>query len=361
MAVSIGDRAVGDGNPCFITFEAGPTHSGLKSAKRLTRLAAEAGADAIKFQMLDADRLVADKEKPFSYGILADRESGRVETKTESLYEILKRRELEPAEWRELAEYAHDLGIAFFCTACFEDEIDLLCEIGCQSIKIASADINHLPLIRHAARTGLCIQLDTGSSTIGEVERAVDAILAEGNEQIIIHHCPSGYPARLESINLRVIPTLKRMFEDIPIAFSDHTPGWEIDIAALALGANLLEKTITEDRMTPLVEHVMSLEPDEMQTFVRTIREVETGLGHARRLMSEKERESGKAVRRSAYARQDIAPGSTITEADIEYRRPGDGIPPDLHDMLLAATPKRRIKAGEKLHWSLLHIENGRK
>jgi len=355
MSVRIGDKIIGDGNPCFITFEAGPTHSGLESAKRLTRLAAEAGADAIKFQMLDADRLMADKEKPFSYGILVDRESGRVETKTESLYEILKRRELEPEEWRELADYAHGLGIAFFCTACFEDEIDLLCEMGCQSIKIASADINHLPLIRYAARTGLCIQLDTGSSTIGEVERAVDAILAEGNEDIIIHHCPSGYPARLESINLRVIPTLKRMFEGIPIAFSDHTPGWEMDVAALALGANLLEKTITEDRMTPLVEHVMSLEPDEMQVFVRTVQEVETGLGNTRRKMTDEERKGREIGRRSLHARRNLPAGHLLTPEDIIFSRPGGGIAPDALATFEGLRLKEPVKEGQRILWK--HLE----
>ena len=141
----------------------------------------------------------------------------------------------------ELKAYSDSLGLAFFSTVGFEEDIRLLEEIGCHSIKIASGDINHFPLIRMAARTGICLQIDTGSSTLGEIERAVDVIRSEGNENIIIHHCPSGYPARLESVNLNIIPTLKRLFP-YPIAFSDHTPGWEMDVAAVALGD--LEKAL---------------------------------------------------------------------------------------------------------------------
>ncbi|MBA1329761.1 N-acetylneuraminate synthase, partial [Candidatus Endoriftia persephone str. Guaymas] len=225
--VRIGNRYIGDDHPCFITFEAGPTHNGLEMAKRLVKHAAEAGADAVKFQIFDPERLVADKKMPFSYEILVDRESGRLQRVEEPLYEILHRRCLSRDEWRELKRYSDSLGLAFFSTASFEEDIDLLVELGCDSIKIASGDINHHPLLRYAARTGLCLQLDTGSATLGEVETAVDLILTEGNEQIIIHQCPSGYPARLNSINLNIIPTLKRLFP-FPAAFSDHTPGWEM-------------------------------------------------------------------------------------------------------------------------------------
>ncbi len=248
--VKIGNRDVGEGAPCFITYEAGPTHSGIASAKELVRHAAQSGADAVKFQLLDPDRLVADRKLPFSYDVLADAATGRTETVTEPLYDILCRRTLSETEWRELKAYSDSLGLAFFCTALFDDEIDFLVAIGCQSIKIASADLNHYPLLRKVARTGLNIQLDTGNGSLGEMETAVDIIRREGNENIIIHHCPSGYPARLQSINLRVITTLRQMFP-YPIAYSDHTPGWDMDIAAVTLGASLVEKTITLDRTHP--------------------------------------------------------------------------------------------------------------
>lgn len=325
--VIIGGRRVGDGQPCFITFEAGPTHNGLESAKRLVTLAANAGADAIKFQILDPDRLVADKRQTFSYEILLNRETGNTATVSEPLYDILCRRALKPKEWKDLKAHSDSLGLAFFATIGFEDEIELLEDLRCDSIKIASADVNHWPLIRRAACTGMCIQLDTGNATIGEIEEAVNIVLSEGNENIIIHNCPSGYPARLESINLNLIRTLKQIFP-YPVAFSDHSLGWEMDIAAVAVGANLLEKTITENRSTHSVEHIMSLEPQEMKAFIAKIREVEIAMGNGRRLLHSAELEKRKSIRRSAFLKKHVTKGQAVRAAEIEFRRPGFGIPP---------------------------------
>ena len=209
--VEIAGRKVGGFEPVFITLEAGPTHNGLESAKRLASHASASGADAIKFQLIDPDRLVADRTMPFSYEVLVDRATGATESVSEPLYDILCRRTLARDEWRDLRTHCRELGLIFFATAGFIDEIEFLAEIECDSLKIASADIDHFPLIRFAARTGMVIQLDTGHATIGEVEAAVDMISAEGNERIIIHHCPSGYPAPLDGINLKVIETLRRM------------------------------------------------------------------------------------------------------------------------------------------------------
>jgi len=331
--IQFGNRKIGDGEPCFITFEAGPTHSGIDSAKRLVALAAEAGANAVKFQIIDPDRIVADKKQPFSYQVLINRETGQTETVTEPLYDILCRRALSKDEWIELKQFSDQQELAFFATVGFEDEIRLIEEMGCDSIKIASADVNHLPLIRCAARTGKNIQLDSGNATIGEIEAAVDAVLMEGNDNIIIHNCPSGYPARLESINLNLIPTLKRIFP-YPIAFSDHTPGWEMDIAAVALGANLVEKTITTDRATRSVEHLFSLEPPEMKQFIEVVRNVETAMGNPRRLLHPEERENRKKIRRSAYLRKPVAKGQHLAGAAVEFRRPGFGISPDIFEGL---------------------------
>lgn len=348
MSFNIGKRQIGDGHPCFITFEAGPTHSGLESAVELARLAAKAGADAIKFQIMDPERLVADKQQLFEYSILVDRKTGQTKDVSESLYEILKRRSLKEAEWRKLKAECDAVGLAFFATAFFPEEIKLLGEMGCHSIKIASGDVNHIPLIRQAAATGTCIQLDTGNSTIGEVEESVDAVFAAGNRNVIIHHCPSGYPARLEGINLRIIPTLKTMF-DLPVAFSDHSPGWEMDVAAVALGANLIEKTITFDRTTPSVEHIFSLEPADMQAFIKTMSELDTALGTKRRLMSPPERAKRDKVRRSCFFKQDVKAGVTLTEDLVDYRRPGSGIPPNLVDSLLGRKVVRDGKGGEMI------------
>lgn len=348
--IEIDGIGIGSGAPCFLTFEAGPTHQGLESAKRLARYAKEAGGNAIKFQVFDPMRLVADPSLPFTYEVLVDAATGRKETVTEPLRDILLRREMKQDEWRELKRYCDGLGLIFFATACFHDDVDFLVDIGCQSIKIASADVNHLPFIRYAARTGLCIQLDTGMASLGEIEVAVDAIRAEGNERIVIHHCPSGYPAHIESINLRTIPTIQRLFA-CPVAFSDHSPGWDMDIAALAIGADMLEKTITEDRAIRSVEHIMSLEPQDMGRFVEMIREMEVALGGTRRILSDAERKKRDAVRRSLHVARDLPAGHVLSEADLDYRRPGTGIPPDRLAEVLSRPLTREKNSGQRLEW----------
>ena len=347
-SITFGRRKIGDGEPCFIVFEAGPTHSGIESAKMLAAHAAEAGADAVKFQVVNADRLVADRMQMFSFEILTDRSTDARKTISRPLYDLLKERSLTFAEWRELKSFCDDLGLAFFATAGFEDEIEFLVDLGCDSIKIASADVNHLPLIKKAAQTGVCLQLDTGNSTLGEIETAVDVIVAQGNTDVVIHQCPSGYPARLESVNLRVIPTLKQMF-GFPVAYSDHVPGWEIDVAAVAMGANLVEKTITLDRTTPSVEHIMSIEPQDMAHFVRTIRNIEVAMGSSRRFMSEDEVEKRKSVRRSMFLMEDAVKGTKLGDLSVEFRRPGFGVGPDLYDRLVDKKLRISVKAGHLL------------
>lgn len=344
----LADRPIGGGAPVFITFEAGPTHSGVETAKKLIDHAAAAGADAIKFQIVDPDRLVADRAQLFSYNVLVDRATGAMEAVQEPLYDILKRRALSATEWREVKAHSDARGLAFFATVAFEDEIELLEGIGCHSIKIASADINHLALIRRAARTGMCIQIDTGSSNLGEIETAVDAILAEGNDKIVIHQCPSGYPAHLESINLRLLTTLQQLFP-FPVAFSDHTPGATMDIAAVALGADLVEKTITLDRTTRSIEHLMSLEPEDMAAFIETIRSVETALGTTRRILHDEERTRRNAVRRSTFLSAPVKAGQKLSEASVIFRRPGFGLGPDVYETMTEARFRRDLPAGQML------------
>ena len=346
MKFTIGTREIGDGAPCFIVYEAGPTHDGLDRAVDLARLAADAGADAIKFQILDPDRLVADRKQLFSYDVLIDRATGRTQTVSEPLFDILSRRSMPPAQWRKLKAYCDGLGLAFFATVGFPDEVDFLQSIGCHSVKIASADINHYPLMTYAAQRLPSIQIDTGNATIGEVEAAVDVIARAGSRHVVIHHCPSGYPARLESINLRIIPTLKSMF-DLPIAYSDHTPGRDMDIAAIALGANMVEKTITHDRTTRSVEHMFSLEPSDMSAFVRAVRELETALGASRKQLSETELRNRAAIRRSAHVKRTVRAGEALSLELVEFRRPGHGLGPHEIDTFIGAAFSRDMAAGE--------------
>lgn len=351
-SLEIGGRVIGTGEPTYVVLEAGPTHDGYETACKLVDVAAQAGADAVKFQVVDADALVPDRELQFSYEYLADRETGRTEHVSESLWEILKRREMSREEWRRLAAYCADKGISFFSTATSGSEMDFLSELGVGTIKICSGDITCHHLLRLAAGYDWAVQVDTGGATLAEVEQGIEVLEAAGCDRIIVNHCPSGYPARLESINLRVLTTLQQMYPDYPVAFSDHTPGADMDIAAVALGAHMIEKTITLDRTIRSPEHIMSLEPDEAAAFVRTLRGVESALGSPRRLMTVEERRSRLVARRSVYAGRDIALGQVIDQADVAYARPGDGIPAERDGLVLGRKAKRDIARGDKLSFS---------
>jgi sialic acid synthase SpsE len=191
----------------------------------------------------------------------------------------------------------------------------------------------------------MCLQLDTGNSNLGEIEAAVDVIRSEGNESIIVHQCPSGYPAHLDSINLRIIETLRQMYP-YPVAFSDHTPGAVMDIAAVALGANLVEKTITLDRMTRSVEHVMSIEPPDMVQFVNTIADIQRAMGAPRRIVHEAEEKRRLAVRRSVFLNEAVKAGDRLHDRQVVFRRPGYGLRPDQYEQMADARLRRDLPAG---------------
>lgn len=349
--INIGNRTVGDQAPCFITFEAGPTIQDVETGKQLISHAATAGADAIKFQFVDPDRLLSDRTQTVNYGVLIDKDSGKTEEVTETVYEVMCRRVLSREDWKILKSHSDKLGLAFFATASFEEDLDLITNLNCHSIKIASADVDHLPFIRAAAQTGLCLQLDTGNSTLGEIETAIELILSEGNDQVIVHQCPSGYPAYLPSVNLNMIKTLKQMFP-YPIAYSDHSPGQIMDVAAVAMGANLIEKTISLDRTTRSPEHMFSLEPPDMKDFIHTIREVETAMGSPRRAFPPEETTRRRSGRRSIHLRRDLSAGHLLTMADLDFRRPGYGIPSAQTDEVLGKTLSVDKKNGERLEWN---------
>ncbi len=345
--VSFGAGEVGEDLPVCIVFEAGPTHHSLETALALADVAADAGADAVKFQILDAKRLVPSPDTMFSYDVLLDKATGATERVTESLQAILLRRELRTEEWRAVAEHCKKRGVTFFSTASTLEELQFLHELKVGCVKIASGDINYHHFLRQAAQFPWVVQIDTGSATLGEVERAVDVLEAAGCSNIIINHCPSGYPARLDGINLRVLTTLRQMFP-YPVAFSDHTPGATMDIAAVALGAHMIEKTVTLDRTIRSPEHIMSLEPDDAAGFVRTIRDVEHALGNPRRIITAEERGKPPVARRSVVAKYALPPGKTLEQADLEYARPGDGIPAHLDGLVLGKKTRGPLVAGEK-------------
>jgi len=318
-SITLGDKKVGPGNPCLIVFEAGPTIYDFESGKKLCKAAAKAGADAIKFQIMDVDRLMGDKSVEFTYGT-AD---GDV---TETLYDILKRRELPLDKWRKIKEYCDELGILFFSTALFPEEVDFLKDVESCAIKIAAADINHLYLIEYAAKSGLPIILDARGSE-KELDIAVDTCKKAGCEQLMIMHCPPGYPCKDEEVNMSVMQYLKDKYK-CPVGFSDHSINALMNYAAIGYGADCVEVTITLDKTTRSAEHYMSLEPDELKEFVINMRKIEAAIGSPSDVFTGSPALVG---RRSLVAANNLKKGTILTEADIDFQRPGNKIPANLY------------------------------
>ena len=356
MAVILNEQHLISGKT-FIVLEAGPTHNGLESAKALIKIASDSGADAIKFQMIDTDRLIADKNIMFGYQFLEIDEYGNENfiPIEEPLADILKRRELTRDEWRDVKRYCDELGIYMFSTATYKEEVDFLVDdLKIDSIKVNSGDVNDLQFIRYCAKKGVNIQLDTGNADIWEIERAVIEAEEAGCHNIIIHLCPSGYPAHLESIHLNMITTLRQMFPNYGIAFSDHSPGWDMDIAAVALGVVMVEKTITLDRTIKSCEHSFSLEQDTVKKFVQSIRDVEKALGSTRRNIPTAIKQSRKKTRRSPYALRDIPAGEAITLHDFDFKRPGFGITSEEFEFFVEKKLKIDIKKGKALTYDYI-------
>ena len=328
---------MGEGHPVFISFEAGATHGGLESAKALCTAAAEAGADAVKFQTVRAADLMSSREAQIEFETARGRAA-------ESIYAALERRELSFDDWRSLKRHCDALGLVFISTPSGPETVDLLAEIGAAAIKVAKSDVNHRVLIDHIARKGLPIILD-GRERFEDVEQAARICEGHGLTDIVIMHCPSGYPAQHAGIHLSAIRHIKQIF-GYPVGYADHSVGTAMNFAAVALGADFIEKTITADRDTQAVEHFMSLEPHELKDFVKQVRAVEAALGDPRIIFSSR---VSAEHRRSIQARRAIARGSTIRLEDLDFRRPGTRIPADRYEEVVGRTAVRDIPAGEFL------------
>lgn len=335
--VRIGGRPVGEGHPVFISFEAGATHSGLENAKALCKAAAESGADAVKFQTVRAEDLMSSRETQIEF------ETARGK-KSESVYGALERRELGFDDWRRLKDYCDALKLAFISTPSGPETVDLLAEIGAAAIKVSKSDVNHRALIDYIARKRLPVILD-GRERFEDVEQAARICEGHGLHDIVVMHCPSGYPAQHAGIHLRAIRHIKEIF-GYPVGYSDHSVGTAMNFAAIALGADLIEKTITADRATEAVEHYMSLEPGELKAFVQEVRAVEAALGDPRIIFSSR---VNAEHRRSIQARRAIRKGATIRLEDLDFRRPGTRLPADRYQDVVGRTAARDIPAGEFL------------
>ena len=345
-AVKIRNKLIGNSCPCFVIAEAGVNHNGkVGLAKKLIDVAKDAGADAVKFQTFFAEKLVTKTAPKAKYQRITTGANGKQ-------YEMLKRLELRREEFIELKEYADKRKIIFLSTPYDEESADFLEQIGVPGFKISSADITNIPLLTHIAVKGLPIIVSTGMSTLEEVKEAVNAIKASRNNKVILLHCNFNYPAEVKEINLWAMKTLREAF-GLPVGYSDHTLGIEVSIAAVAIGACVIEKHFSLDRNLPGPDHRASLEPDELKLMVKSIKNVEKALGSSMKQPSKSEVPNRKISRRSLVANRDISKGIRITKEMINIKRPGIGILPKYYDAVMGLEALRDVKKDEVLTWSI--------
>ena len=331
----------------LIIAEAGVNHNGdVELAKRLVDVAADARADAVKFQTFQADRLASASTPKARYQL-------HTTSSVESQLEMLQRLELSPGAHRALCEYCRKRDVIFMSTPFDEESADLLEELGVPVFKIASGEITNLPFLEWIARKGKPIILSTGMSYLSEVDEAVRVIRDAGCDQFALLHCVSSYPAEPADANLRAVQTLAAAFQ-VPIGYSDHTLGIEMPLAAVALGARVIEKHLTLDRSLTGPDHRMSLSPAEFAAMVRAIRKVEIALGDGRKRPVPAEEDVRRAARRSLVAACDIPAGARIERQMVTAKRPGTGLAPGLTEQVVGRVAKRHIASQEAFDWEVL-------
>jgi N-acetylneuraminate synthase len=317
----IGSHRVGRGQPCYFIAEIGVNHNGsMDLACQLVDAAVEAGANAVKFQAFDSDKLVTNDAPQAEY---QSRNMGAKKSQKEMLDSLA----LSPEEFRDLKDYCKIRKIDFLCTPFDEENARLIVDLGCNAIKIGSGDLsNHLFLVR-LARLGLPLILSTGMSNENEVREAVAAIRSSGNAGLILLQCVSNYPASPETMNLRAMQSMEDAFH-LPAGLSDHTLDDVVALAAVALGASVIEKHLTLDRNMQGPDHAASLEPSEFATMIQKARIVEAALGSGRKIPVSGEDRVAMVARRSLAAAVDIPPDTEIAEEHLTALRPAGGIPP---------------------------------
>ena len=307
----------------IIIAEAGVNHNGsMESAKKLVDVAADAGADYVKFQTFKADTLVTQSAEKAEYQkIITD--------KSESQFEMIKKLELDKSAHDELIKHCEEKGIRFLSAAFDHDSIELLADLNIPLYKIPSGEITNLPYLRHIGRMGKPIILSTGMSTLEEVQKALNVLLESGveKEKITILHCNTEYPTPMEDVNLKAMLTIREEL-GVNIGYSDHTLGIEVPIAAVAMGATVIEKHFTLDRTLTGPDHAASLEPHELKSMVTAIRNIKKAMGDGIKKPSPSETRNIPIARKSIVAKKPIKKGERYSEENITVKRPGTGISP---------------------------------
>jgi N,N'-diacetyllegionaminate synthase len=326
----------------LIIAEAGVNHNGdLELAKKLIDAAAMAGVDLVKFQTFNANRQVTRSAKKADY-------QNQTTDRKESQHEMLQRLELTEEMHRELIAHCAKRHIGFFSTGFDIESIDLLSSLGQNHFKIPSGEITNMPYLRHIGRLDKNIILSTGMATLGDIEAAIDVLEQAGTPRanITVLHCTTEYPTPMNEVNLRAMQSMQAAF-GVTVGYSDHTAGIEIAIAAVAMGATVIEKHFTLDRSLPGPDHQASLEPAELQAMVAAIRNIEVALGDGIKRLTPSEARNKPVARKSMVACQAIKAGEAFSQLNITCKRPGTGISPMQWDHVMGRIATRNFEIDE--------------
>lgn len=329
-------------NKTFIIAEAGVNHNGkIELAYKLIDVAKEAGADAVKFQTFTADTSVTKTAKKAGY-------QNKTTDKKETQYEMIKKLELNEQQHKKLISYCKKKNIQFLSSPFDFASIELLNKLGLNTYKIPSGEIINLPYLRKVGEYNKKVIMSTGMADLGEIEDALNILINAGTkkEKITVLHCNTEYPTPIEDVNLTAMNTIRDAFK-INVGYSDHTLGIEIPIAAVAMGANVIEKHFTIDRNMAGPDHKASLEPDELKAMVHAIRNIEKALGNGIKKPSPSELKNKQIARKSIVVAKNIKKGKVFTEKNITVKRPGNGISPMRWDEVLGRIAKRDFSVDE--------------
>lgn len=345
--IIIEKNIVGLKNPCFVIAEAGVNHNGdIALAKKLIDAAVEGGADAVKFQTFKTENVVTLTAEKAEY-------QKDTTSKEESQYEMIKKLELSESDFWDLSEYAKKAGIIFLSTPFDEESVDLLDQIGVPAFKIPSGEITNFPLLKKIAQKSKPIILSTGMATLSEVEEALSYLKKHRANEIVLLHCTTSYPTPMNSVNLRAMETLRCAFQ-VPVGYSDHTEGITIPVAAVAMGACVIEKHFTLDRALPGPDHRASLEPQELVAMVRAVRDVELALGNGIKGPTEEEEAIKRVARRSIVAKTNIRAGEMLKESSLAIKRPATGIEPRYFGSIVHKRAKTQILKDQVIQWDMI-------
>jgi N,N'-diacetyllegionaminate synthase len=338
--VEIAGRRVGPSHPCLVVAEAGVNHNGsLQLALQLIDAAAEAGADAVKFQSFRADEVISADARQAEYQ--------KVNTgKAESQLEMARRLELSPGDHQRLVKHCRSKGIMFLSSPFDRRSADLLTELNVPAYKVGSGELTNHPFLAYLAAKGRPLIISTGMATVREVDEALAVV--GGAAPVALLHCVSNYPTDPADCNLAAMATLRQAF-GTPVGWSDHTLGIHIAVAAAGLGASIIEKHLTLSRSLPGPDHRASIEAWEFRDMVRQVRAVEAAVGTGEKRRRPAEQDTAAVARRSVFAATDLLPGHRLRADDVRALRPGTGIPPNRLDAFIGRALKRSVAAGSML------------